>query len=85
MDISTDIRSYKDWKDYNFKTTNAKVGVIAVHINQGDGNGDLTPGTWLERPTIYIWHNWGGNTSNWGNNGGSGQKSMTDKEDGTYT
>ncbi len=79
------VTSYKDWKDYNFKTTNAKVGVIAVHINQGDGNGDLTPGTWLERPTIYIWHNWGGNTSNWGNNGGSGQKSMTDKEDGTYT
>ncbi len=79
------VTCYKDWKDYNFKTTNAKVGVIAVHINQGDGNGDLTPGTWLERPTIYIWHNWGGNTSNWGNNGGSGQKSMTDKEDGTYT
>lgn len=79
------VTNYKDWKNYNFKTTNASKGVLAVHINQGDGNGDLTPGTWLEKPTIYIWHNWGGNTSNWGDNGGSGQKAMTNNNDGTYS
>lgn len=69
----------------NFKSTTILTGVTAVHINQGDGNGDESPGVWLERPTIYIWHNWRGNTENWGNNGGSGQQSMTDNEDGTYS
>ncbi|MBO6074102.1 MAG: InlB B-repeat-containing protein [Paludibacteraceae bacterium] len=68
----------------NFKSTGINAGVIAVHINQGDGNGDESPGVWLERPTIQIWHNWNGNTSNWGNNGGAGQKAMIDKNNGTY-
>ena len=78
------VTNYKDWANNNFKSTGISAGVIAVHVNQKTG-GDLTPYTWLERPTIYIWHNWNGNTSGWGNKGGSGQKAMTDNYNGTYT
>lgn len=74
--------------DKNFKT-NVNAGIIAVHssqVNTAYASGSYTePAVWLERPTIYIWHNWSGTTSNWGNNGGAGQKAMTDNNDGTYT
>lgn len=79
--------------DNNFKT-NVYAGVIAVHSHQamtenkevGDVNGSNDePAVWMERPTIYIWHNWSGTTSNWGDNNGSGQKAMTDNNNGTYT
>lgn len=78
---------------YSFSTT-VTAGIVAVHthqqMTQDDKTGDVNgtngePAVWLERPTIYIWHNWNNSTTNWGDNGGSGQKAMTDNNDGTYT
>lgn len=72
----------------NFKT-NVKAGVVAIHSHQegafGVSGSYTEPCVWIERPTIYIWHNWNNSTTNWGDNGGSGQRAMTDNEDGTYT
>ena len=90
MNVGTAPYQIEGGHKYNFKST-VDAGIIAVHIHQNyDGKGKSANGSndrprvWLERPTIYIWHNWSGNTSNWGDNGGAGQKAMTDNNDGTY-
>lgn len=91
MNVGTAAYQIEGGHKYNFKST-VDAGIIAVHIHQNyDGKGTSANGSndrprvWLERPTIYIWHNWDGNDANWNQNKNACQRAMTDNEDGTYT
>lgn len=52
-------------------------GYVYVNVDQYTGDNNYSPWVWLTRATMYIKHNWGGNTWEW--------QELTDNHDGTYT